>query len=193
MTQSLTLNHIKMKKIIALGASSSRKSINKSLAIHAASKVADASITVIDLNDYILPLYSVDAEKESGIPEAAHRFMDIIASADGLVISLAEHNGTSTAVFKNLIDWLTRIDINVWKGIPMLLMATSPGGRGGANVLAAAKAYFPFMEGNIVADFTLPSFYDNFSNGGIANSELAQQLDEKVTLLEVSMEKVKAV
>ena len=153
-----------MKKIIALGGSSSRKSINKTLAIYAASKVADASIKVMDLNDYKLPLYGIDSEEEIGIPEAAHKFNEILESADGLVISLAEHNGSYTAVFKNLIDWLSRIDMKVWKGKPMLLMATSPGGRGGASVLAAAKSYFPFMEADIVADFSLPSFYDNFSN-----------------------------
>lgn len=177
-----------MKKIIALGASSSSKSINKTLAIYAASKVAEASITVVDLKDYALPLYGTDTEEEFGIPEAAHRFSDIIESADGLVISLAEHNGSYTAVFKNLIDWLTRIDMKAWKGKPMLLMTTSPGGRGGASVLAAAKSYFPFMDGNIVADFALPSFYDNFSNAGIVNAKLASKLDEKIAVFENSME-----
>ncbi|MTI39710.1 NADPH-dependent FMN reductase [Fulvivirga lutimaris] len=177
-----------MKKIIAFGASSSSKSINKTLAIYAASKVADASINVIDLKDYVMPLYSVDAEGKFGIPKGAHKLDDIIDSADGLVISLAEHNGTYTAVFKNLIDWLSRIDIKVWKGKPMLLMATSPGSRGGESVLAAAKSYFPFMEGNIVADFSLPSFYDNFSNSGIINPVLASQLDEKITHFAQSLE-----
>ncbi len=177
-----------MKKIIALGASSSRKSINKTLAIYAASKVADASITVVDLNDYALPLYGIDSEEEFGIPEAAQRFSKTIESADGLVISLAEHNGSYTVVFKNLIDWLSRIDMKVWKGKPMLLMATSPGGRGGASVLAAAKSYFPFMDGEIVADFSLPSFYDNFSNAGIANAELASTLKDKIVALEKALE-----
>ncbi len=182
-----------MKKIIALGASSSRKSINKTLAIHVASKIADVSINVIDLNDFKLPLYSVDSEEAFGIPEGAHRFNDIIELADGLVISLAEHNGTYTAAFKNLIDWLSRIDIKVWKGKPILLMATSPGGRGGASVLAAAKSLFPFMKGDIIADFLLPSFYDNFSNSGITNSELESKLKEKIVLFEKSLEKVETV
>jgi len=178
-----------MKKIIALGASSSSKSINKTLAIYVASKVADASINVIDLNDYRMPLYSVDSEEEFGIPIDAHKFNDIIESADGLVISLTEHNGTYTAVFKNLIDWLSRIDIKIWKDLPMLLMATSPGNRGGSSVLAAAKSYFPFIGGNIIADFSLPSFYDNFSNSGIINTEIVSKLDEKIGLFEMSLNK----
>ncbi|MDW3210622.1 MAG: NAD(P)H-dependent oxidoreductase [Reichenbachiella sp.] len=181
-----------MKKIIALGASSSKNSINKTLAIHVASKVADASITVLDLNDYKLPLYNVDAEEESGIPEAAHQFNNIIQSADGLVISLAEHNGTYTAVFKNLFDWLSRIDIKVWKDIPMFLLATSPGGQGGGTVLAAAKSGFPYMGGNIIVDFSLPSFYENFSNAGITNSELSSILNEKIGLFEHSLEQEEA-
>ena len=177
-----------MKKIIALGASSSTKSINKTLAIHAASKVVDAAITVIDLSEYNLPIYSVDAEQRFGIPYQVHKFNRLIETSDGLVISLAEHNGTYTAVFKNLIDWLSRIDMEVWKGKPMLLMATSPGRRGGETVLAAAKAYFPFMEGDIVADFSLPSFFENFSETGITNTDLAGILDEKVRLFQEALE-----
>lgn len=176
-----------MKNIVAFGASSSSKSINKTLAIHVADKVSDASISIVDLQDYVLPLFSTDVEEENGIPEGAHEFSKLIESADGLIISLAEHNGTYTAVFKNLLDWLSRIDMKVWKGKPMLLMATSPGRRGGTGVLTAAKSYFPFMEGNIVADFSLPSFYENFSNEGIANIELAGKLDEKIALFEQAM------
>lgn len=179
-----------MKKIIAFGASSSSESINKTLAIHIANKVSDASITIVDLQEYMLPLYSVDVEEKSGIPEGAYRFNELIETADGLVISLAEHNGTYTAVFKNLLDWLTRIGMNVWKGKPMLLASTSPGRRGGATVLAAAKSYFPFMEGNIVTDFSLPSFHKNFSNAGIVNPELASKLDEKTALFEQALAEI---
>ena len=72
----------------------------------------------------------------------------------------------------------------------MLLMATSPGRRGGASVFAAARSYFPFMEGHITAAFSLPSFYDNFSSSGIANKELAQTLEEQIGLFERSLEAV---
>jgi len=179
-----------MKTLVALGASSSKKSINKAFAVHVASKVTDTSITVLDLNDYDLPIYSVDKEAEIGIPAAARNFNEIIESADGLIISLAEHNGTYTAVFKNLLDWLTRIDLKVWKGKPMLLLSTSPGNRGATTVLGVAKSYFRFIEGNIVADFSHPSFYENFSNEEIVNAELESKLDEKIAVFEHSLEKI---
>jgi len=62
----------------------------------------------------------------------------------------------------------------------MLLMASSPGARGGATVLEIAKGRFPFMGGNIVADFSLPSFFDNFKEGKLVNEELHLELKSKV-------------
>lgn len=172
-----------MKKIIAIGGSNSKQSINKTLAIYAARQVENTETVVIDLNDYRLPLYGMDTEVENGIPENAIKLNSILESADGLVVSLAEHNGSYSAAFKNTLDWISRIDHKVWKNKPMLLMATSPGGRGGATVLQAAKNSFPHLGGNIVADFSLPSFGDNFSENGLANKELNDELVQKIDLL----------
>ena len=41
-----------MKKIVAFGASSSKKSINKQFASYAASLISDADSIIIDLNDF---------------------------------------------------------------------------------------------------------------------------------------------
>jgi Predicted flavoprotein len=88
-------------KIIAFGASSSRESINKQLATYAVSLLEGADVEVLDLNDYELPLFSVDKEKELGQPQLAKDFLGKIAGADALVISFAEHNGSYSAAFKN--------------------------------------------------------------------------------------------
>ena len=169
-----------MKRIVALGGSNSKASINKKLAAYVAGQIAEAEVWVADLNDFELPLYGIDRENEHGIPETAHRLNALIESADGLVISLAEHNGSYSAVFKNVFDWLSRITKNVWKDKPMFLMATSPGRRGGATVLQAAKTSFPHLGGNIVADFSLPSFHSNFSENGLTDSALQQELTQKI-------------
>ena len=173
-----------MKKIIALGGSNSKNSINKTLATYVANKIQNVKVNILDLNDFELPVYGVDLEKNHGIPENAIKLNNLITSADGLVISLAEHNGSYTSVFKNTIDWLSRIDKKVWKDIPLLLLATSPGARGGATVLQSAKTYFPYMGGNIIADFSLASFYDNFSKNKISNTELNEELNQKIKILE---------
>lgn len=172
-----------MKKIVAFAGSNSKTSINKQLAEYAANLVEDAEIIILDLNDYELPLYGIDYELEHGIPENAHLFLGEIQSADGIVLSLAEHNGAYATVFKNIFDWMSRIDGKLWSNKPMLLMATSPGARGGATVLEVAKGRFPFMGANIVAEFSLPSFGDNFSNGQITNTTLNNDLKAQVATL----------
>ena len=176
-----------MKRIIAIGGSNSKKSINKALATYAANQVENAETIVADLNDFNLPLYGIDLETENGIPEDATRLNDLLESADGLVISLAEHNGTYSTAFKNAYDWMSRINQKVWKNKPMFLMATSPGARGGASVLQTAKASFPYLGGNIITDFSLPSFYDNFSEEGLKNEELNTDLNQKIKLFQESI------
>ena len=136
-----------------------KKSTNKELAIYASSLVNEATTTVLDLNDYQLPLYGIDEETENGIPKNAQAFFDLIKNADGVILSLAEHNGNFTVAFKNIFDWMSRIEQKLWNNKPMLLMSTSPGGRGGASVLSIAKNGFSHMGGNIIADFSLPSFF----------------------------------
>ncbi|NNL80326.1 MAG: NAD(P)H-dependent oxidoreductase, partial [Flavobacteriaceae bacterium] len=96
-----------MKKIIAFGGSNSKTSINKKLAALAGSKVVGANCEVLDLNDFDLALYSIDLENEQGIPEAAITFLNHIKQSDGVVISLAEHNGAYSTAFKNVFDWMS--------------------------------------------------------------------------------------
>lgn len=168
-----------MKKILAFAASNSKSSINKQLATYTASKVVNTSFEVADLNDYPLPIFSLEIESE-GFPKSALNFNELLSNYDGFVVSLAEHNGSYSAVFKNLFDWVSRIDRKVFKEKPVLLMATSPGGRGGKTVLETASTTFPHMGADIVATFSLPNFYDNFINEEIKNDEMETALSKAV-------------
>ena len=171
-----------MKKIIAFAGSNSRQSINKKLVIFTANQIENVSVEVLDLNDFSMPLYGIDEEQENGIPQKAHELLNAIHGADGIILSLAEHNGAYTAAFKNVFDWMSRINSKVWNNIPMLLMATSPGGRGGSGVLALAKASFAHMGGNVIADFSLPDFGQHFSEEGITDASLKEKLDTAIAL-----------
>ena len=174
-----------MKKIIAFGASSSKTSINKQLATYAAHQFQNASVEVLDLNDYEMPIFSVDKETESGIPQLAHDFYTKLGTADLIVISFAEHNGAYSAAFKNIFDWTSRINAKTFQEKPMLLLATSPGARGGSSVLEIATKRFPFQGGIVKGSFSLPSFNDNFdAEKGITNEELKNQLLEIVNSIE---------
>lgn len=171
-------------KIIAFGASPSKNSINKKLATYAASLFENAEVEILDLNDYQMPLFSVDIEEEIGEHELAQAFLGKIASADLLVVSMAENNGNYSAAFKNLYDWCSRIQAKVFQGKQMLLMATSPGARGGASVLEIAKNAFPRYGADVQSTFSLPSFNENFDThkGQISNAELDNDLRRIVSL-----------
>ncbi|MEM6376782.1 MAG: NAD(P)H-dependent oxidoreductase [Bacteroidota bacterium] len=168
-----------MKKVITIAGSNSQNSINQMLVEYVSSLIEDVEIITIDLNDYVLPIYGVDFEAENGIPTAVKRLDEILNSVDAFIISLAEHNGSYAAVFKNTIDWLSRLNIKIWREKPMLLMATSPGGRGGATVLQSASSYFPFLGAKVIETFSLPSFYDNFKEGEIIEESLRMELKGK--------------
>ena len=165
-------------KVLAFAASSSRKSINAQLVRHAASLIKDAETEYLDINDYEMPIFSVDREKEFGILEPAHGFFEKIGQADALLISFAEHNGSFTAAYKSLFDWTSRIDGKVFQGKPMVILSTSPGGRGGASVLETAVNSAARFGGMVKASLSVPKFHENFdtNSGKLSNAELQSSL-----------------
>ena len=169
-------------KIIAFAGSNSQHSINKKLVTYAGSLFENPEVEILDLNDFQMPLFVVDIEKEIGQHPLAKAFLGKISNADILVVSLAENNGNYSVAFKNVFDWCSRIGSKVFQDKPMLLMATSTGGRGGASVLEIAKSAFPRYGAIIKDTFSLPSFNDNFNveKGKISNLELDSQLKEIV-------------
>ncbi len=172
-------------KLLAFAASNSKKSINKQLVTYAASLVEGADVEVLDLNDYEMPLFSVDKEEELGQHPLAKAFLLKIASSDAIIISFAEHNGSYSAAYKNLFDWCSRIAPKVFHNKPLVLLSTSPGARGGASVLAAATASAPFFAGHVKASLSIPSFHDNFDAelGTFKNQELNNQLVSAIEML----------
>lgn len=176
-----------MKKIIAFAGSNSKTSINKQLVTYASSLAEGVSVEILDLNDFDLPTYSINIEKESGIPSNAHSFFDKLTSADAIMVSLAEHNGAYTAAFKSLFDWVSRIEVKLFQNKPLLLMSTAPGPRGGQSVFEIAEGRFPRHDANIVAKFSLPSFGENFKDGKVVNPEFNKQLTKAVNTLTESI------
>ncbi|RRD79831.1 NADPH-dependent oxidoreductase [Alloprevotella sp. OH1205_COT-284] len=171
-------------KVLAFAGSSSRNSINKALVKYALSLVSDVEVIWADLNDYEMPIYSVDREKEGGIPPLATKFKEKITEVDAIVCSLAEHNGAFSTAFKNIYDWVSRIDMNVFEQKPMLLMSTSLGERGGASVIELAANTFPWFGANIVAKYSLPNFNQNFDMEScvLSNLEEKKLLEQQVDI-----------
>lgn len=172
-------------KLIAFAASSSKQSINKKLVSYAAEKAktinSELVSEVLDLNQFEVPLFSVDKEQQIGSPELAGLFLKKIQQADLIIISFAEHNGSYTAAYKNIFDWCSRIEPKVYQNKAILALSTSPG-KGGANsVLTSAVNSLPHFGANLIGNLSIPSFNENFD---IENDKLNDLgLDKKLEKL----------
>ena len=165
-------------KVLAFAATNSIKSINKELISYATTLLNKHEVEIIDINDYQMPIYSIDLEEAHGIPEAAADFVKKIADADVLLISYAEHNGSYTVAYKNLFDWASRKSQKVYQDKSIVMMSTSPGPGGATSVLQSAENSAHFFDGKVLATLSIPSFYENFDSVKceISNPELNEQL-----------------
>ncbi len=168
-------------KVLAFAATSSRHSINKQLVQAAADIVKGdldpkAEIEILDLNDYEMPIYSIDRENDGGIPEEAKLFFKKIGSADAVIVSYAEHNGTYTAAFKNVFDWASRINMKVFKGKPQVILSASMGPGGAASVLKSAIGSAGFFGADVRGSLSVGPFGEKF------DAEAGRLTDEDLDL-----------
>ena len=172
-------------KILAFSTSGSSTSINKQILLSVLDHFNSGDIELVDLNDYEMTIYNSDKEIKDGIPAKAFEFQNKIDEADLIIMAMAEHNGAYTVLFKNIFDWMTRIpERQTFPNKKMFLLSTSPGPMGGKISLDIAAKRFPYHGANVLATFSLPSFYQNFKDGeGIINSELREELHKKIELV----------
>lgn len=172
-------------KILAFAGSTSSDSINKKLINFVVSKFEGEDVEILDLNDYEMPLFSLDREKEIGTHPLAIKFAEKIDASDLIIMSLAEYNSAYSAAFKNVFDWVSRVPNRKHFGDkPVFLLSTSPGGRGGQNVSEIFMQRAPHSGANVITNFILPFFGQNFEEGkGIVNEELNAELEEKIKLV----------
>ncbi|SIO34875.1 NADPH-dependent FMN reductase [Salinivibrio sp. ES.052] len=172
-------------KVLAFGATNSRHSINKQLAHYVAKQIPNADISLLDLNDFEMPIYSEDREKVQGVPAQAIAFYQAIGDADMIVVAFAEHNGSYTAAYKNLFDWASRIDGKVFQHTPMIMLATSPGPGGAQSVLASAQHSAPYFAADVKGTLSLPRFHQHFDPdaGLVTAADFNQRLDAIISTL----------
>lgn len=149
-------------KIIAFSGSNSSTSINSQL-IEATVKLGE-DIEVIDLRNYEPPMYGIDLENESGMPEVIQELVKKLQSADAFIIATPEHNRLMPAFFKNILDWLSRTGEKPFSG-PTIVMSTSNGRAGAAGASAAvSKLISAYLGADVIAEFNLPSFSRSFDS-----------------------------
>jgi NAD(P)H-dependent FMN reductase len=177
-------------RILAYAASNSSRSINGRLVGYAKTLleeglIPDCTVDQVYIHHYETPIYSIDRQEEGGIPDPVQAFFAEIGEADGLVISFAEHNGYYTAAYKNLYDWMSRIDRKVYQGKPTVMFATAPGGRGATRVLEHAVKSAANYGADLRGSLSIPDFNDNFDRetGRLANLELDRAFHDALARL----------
>lgn len=170
-----------MAKILAFAGSNSSTSINQKLVEFTANKVSGHEIQVLHMAHFPFPMYSTDYESANGYSNSLVELKNDIQKSQGLILSVNEHNGNPSGFFKNLLDWLSRVDRNFMTGTKVLLMGTSPGRGGAKNAITVVEKMLPFFDGTMTASFSLPSFNHNFTiDQGITDATLAKEHEDAV-------------
>lgn len=181
-----------MKKVLLFAASNNPESINGKLIKYTAGLFKKHKTNVLELQDYPLPVYSPVTEEEEGIPGNVMLFKDQILRHDAFVISVAEHNRSVTAAFKNTLDWLSRTGkdySNLLSGKTILLISTSPSPGGARTALANAQTMLSAFGATLfTGTMSLVSYFENvsFTSSGmqIREKEFSDNLSKCVEQLE---------
>ena len=128
-------------RILAFCASSRKESLNRKFLASAVSAATSegCDVTLLDLNDYVLPLYDGDLEDRDGMPANAVKLIGLISGSHGLLVASPEYNSMITPLLKNTIDWCTRGEGNPFVGKVAAVVSASPGLHGGARSLVMAQ------------------------------------------------------
>lgn len=135
-----------MARILVFSGSARRESLNKKLARVAAdaARTAGGDVTLIDLDDYPMPVYHGDLEAAEGMPENARKIRSLFMEHDALLLSSPENNQSISALLKNVIDWLSRDVLDgrgpnhglaPYRGKVAGIMTATPGAYGGVRHL----------------------------------------------------------
>jgi len=156
-------------RILAFAGSARRESLNKKLlvAVVAAVRAAGGEVTLVDLNDYPLPLYHGDLEDESGMPVNAQKLVTLITQHHALLIASPEYNSLITPLLKNTIDWCTRAEPNPLLGKVAAVVSASPGIFGGVRSAQVARQLLLHLGCHVIpAQCTLPHADGAFDAAG---------------------------
>jgi len=148
-----------MKNYLLFAGSNNPKSINQALVSAISVKLNDPENTLINANDYELPLYCIDIQLK-GIPKPAIALRTLLAEHRAVIIAVAENNGSVSAFFKNMLDWLSRADedYRVFQNKDVILVSASPGS-GGAGALSHAEAILIRLGAKVIHKQSLTNFY----------------------------------
>lgn len=169
-------------KILAITGSIRKESYNLKVlkaAIEGAEQ-SGAKVTLLDLNDYMLPIYDQDfkKEQEQGLPEKVIKLKNHMRSHDGFLVASPEHNGSISVTLKNIIDWTSRKDspdepfLDCYNGKTAVIMSASPSGLGGLNGLKHLRDILTHINVLVLPQqVAIPDAYSVIDEEGVFKNE----------------------
>lgn len=134
-------------KILAFAGSEREGSYNKMIIKIAAEEASSSGATVnlIDLKNYPLPLYNADLEEQYGLSDNAKKLKELFLDSQGLLLACPEYNSSMTPLLKNTLDWVSRPEgdeeyLLCYKNKIASLISASPGNLGGLRGLVHTRA-----------------------------------------------------
>ncbi len=143
--------------------SNSDTSINREVAKKINERI---SLNIIEVKEEI-PMYSPQIEAK-GIPSEIKRIYDLIRSESKFVIFTPEYNGYTTPYFKNIFDWLSRVEHGFLKDIDVKIITVTPGSTGGASVRKIMSESMPFFGAKSVETYGVSDFYTKVEEGTLS-------------------------
>lgn len=170
-------------KLLTISGSLRKGAFNRMLLAEAVRAFGPAEVTEADLN---LPLYDGDLEEAEGVPESVQTLVDQIKAADAVVISSPEYNKGISGVFKNALDWISRVPGSAFKDKPTVVMSANAGRTGGETgqymVMHCLVPHQPdVLQGPLLCVATAGDEFD--ADGRLGNERYLKLLNAKMTAL----------
>lgn len=153
-----------IQKTLALVGSNNRDSINRKLINYVSERFEN---TTVDLHSWLgfnIPIYSKEIEMINGVPQPIIELKNTIDQYKALIISVNEYNLSISSFFKNIIDWLSRVDPLFLDQKKVLVMSTSASEKGAVHALEYMKKVLPTLGAVSVESFSIPLFHENFDS-----------------------------
>ncbi len=173
-------------RILAFSGSARKDSLNKKLirVAVAAATAAGGEVTLIDLDDYPMPVYHGDLEIREGVPENGRKLKKLFSDHQGLLISSPENNASMSSLLKNTLDWVSRAadgqnGLVPYQNKVALLLAASPGALGGLRGLVHLRQTLQALTVLVLSEqFALMRAHEQFdATGALTDPKMRASLD----------------
>jgi chromate reductase, NAD(P)H dehydrogenase (quinone) len=163
-------------EILGLSGSLRQASYNTA-ALMAAQSMAPEGIviTLADLSS--IPIYN-DDDRARAFPASITALVARIRAADAVMIATPEYNYSVPGMLKNVIDWVSKVPDQPFKGKPIAILGASVGSFGTARAQYDLRKMFVFLDAHLLnqPEVLIASAQSRFNADGRLTDEPTRKL-----------------